>query len=102
VRDIANVNHRVVYLFDWQIVQRLQKFRAGVQPHIVFAVANFLGAGWEDDVLGIERIADVRWGKSFAEKFLRIDIDHDLARLSTVWERDLRALDGCQLCADEI
>ena len=102
VRDIANVNHRVVYLSDRQIVQRLQKFRTRVQPHIVFAVADFLRPGRKDDVLGIERVADVCWGKSFAEKFLRIEIDHDLARLAAVWQRDLCALHGGELRADEI
>ena len=102
VRDVTNVNHRVVHLFDRKIVQRLQKFRARVQPDVVFAVADFLCPGREDDVLGIERGAHIRGRKSFAEKFLRIDIDHDLARLAAVWQRDLCALHGCELGADEI
>ena len=102
VRDIANVNHRVVYLSDRQIVQRLQKLRARVQPHIVFAVADFLSPGRQDDVLGVECAAHVRGRQSFAEKFLRIDIDHDLARFAAVWQRDLCALHGGELRANEI
>ena len=102
VRDIANVNGRVVHLFDRQIVQRLQKFRAGIQPHVVFAVADFFRPGREDHVLSIECAAHVCGRKPFTEKFLRIQIDHDLAGFATVWQRHLCALDGSKLRADEI
>src|SRR5436305_1775280 len=69
---------------------------------IEVAVAVFLSSGREDDVLGIECGAHICGGKSFAEKLLRIDINHDLARLAAVWQRDLRTLHGGELRADEI
>ena len=55
--DVADVNHRAVHLLDRQIVQDLQDLGAGVEPHIVFAVADLLCAGWEDDILHVDRVA---------------------------------------------
>ena len=100
--DIANVNDRAIHLFDRQIVQHLQNFRTGIQPHVVFAVADFLCAGRQDDILRVDRVADINGRQSFAVKFLWIDIDHDLPRFATVGQRDLGALNGREPGADEI
>ncbi len=99
---IADVNHRAVHLLDRQIIQHLQDLRAGVEPHVVFAVANFLRAGWQDHILYVDRVAYVDGRQTFAVKFRRIDIDHDLARFASVRQRHLRALHRRKLGADEI
>src|SRR5207302_285712 len=48
-----------VHLLDRQIVQHLQDLRTGIEPHIVFTVADFLRAGRQNDVLHIDRVANV-------------------------------------------
>ncbi len=102
VGDVADVNRRAVDLLDREVVQSVEDVGAAVQPDVVFAVADLLRAGGEDDVLRVERVRSRPPGEAFAEEFLRIDIDHDLARLSAVGQGNLRALHGGELGADEV
>ena len=95
--DIADVNCCPVYLLDRQVVQHLEAFGAAVKADIVLAVADFFGTRGQNNVLRVERIAHIGRREPFAIQLLGIDIDHDLGRFSSVWKRNLRALDGSEL-----
>ena len=49
-----------------------------------------------------ERVVDVARREPPRVEALRIDVDHDLALLAAVRPRDLRALDGRDVGADEV
>jgi hypothetical protein len=76
--------------------------RAAVQPHIVFALAEFLRARREDDVLRADGVADVTRRQTVCLELLWIQIDHDLTGLASVRQRNLRALDSRKLSADKV
>jgi hypothetical protein len=102
IADIPDVYHGAIYLADWQVIERLPFQGAAVQAHVVFPVSDFFGAGWEDQILGVEGIVDVRWREALGVKLGEIEVDHDLALLPAIGERELSALDLGEWDADEI
>src|SRR5204863_3070378 len=86
LRHIADVHHRAIDLLDRKIVEHVEHFGAAVETDVVFAIADLLGARGQDNVLRVDGVAYVYRGEAFAEKFLWIDVHHDLPRLPTIGE----------------
>ena len=90
--DVANVDRRVVgRQLDGQIVQLRDGERAGVQIHIVFELADFGGAGGQNDVLIADGGDDVRGGQAFRLQQAGIQADVDLALFAAVGIGHFRA-----------
>ncbi len=102
VGHVSQVDGGVPTLADGNVVQLLQHLWAAVGPDHVVHVAKAHIAGRQDDVLLVERHADIGGADAAGVQEVRVKVHHDLARLAATGQGDLRALHGGQARADEV
>ncbi len=68
--DVADVNHRAVYLLDRDVVKRGDRVRAAVESDDEFALPDFGCASRQSQILRVDRVADVERRKAFGQAAL--------------------------------
>jgi len=99
--DILDVNESAVGGADREIVQSGDLSRAAVEFDYELPVTEPGRACGEDEVLLIDGQRYVGCGEMFRLEQVGIGVDHDLADLATVRERDGCAFDGRETGPDE-
>src|SRR2546422_4048097 len=94
--DIADVDRRPVDLFDRYLVECRDCARATVEADDIVAGPHLRGAGRQGEVLRRERRTDLIGRETLGQQGLRIQIDHDLARLAAIRQRQRQPLDRRQ------
>ncbi len=102
VGDVADINGGVADLLDGKIVHLFDLLGAGVEIHVVFELADFGGAGGQNQVLLIEGGHHVGGRDPFRLQQRGVEIDHHLALLAAVRVGNGGARDRDQLGADEV
>ena len=92
--NVAQVDHRSVHLLDRQPVHFSNRIGAGVQPHIIFIRANLRCSRRQHQILRGERRGYVRGRQAPSLHCVRVQIDHDLATTTAIWQRNGRTLHG--------
>ena len=100
-RHIADVHHGAVHVADWNFVQVIQNFRAAVGRNIVLNRSHLRRARRQDDVLGEDRIVDVRRRQASCVESIRINVNLHHAELAAIGHRDGCALNRDKLSADK-
>src|SRR5439155_1767308 len=75
IRDVADVDHRPVDLFDRHVVELLHDLGARVQTHVVFPAAQPRRPGRQDHVLGVDGGAHIGRGEPLCIQPRQIEID---------------------------
>ncbi len=102
VRDVAHVDGGAVDDLDRELVERRHRVRAAVEAHPILLRPELHAAGRQGQVLEVDGVADIRGRDRLGQEQLRIEVDHDLARLAAVWQRQRDALDRGDLLANAI
>ena len=102
MRHVANRDGCPVHLLDRKVVQCLYGVRAAVQKDVVLPFAHLRGAGRQDQILGVDRVADVARRQPARLQGLWVEVDLDLTDLSAHGQRDGRALNRGQRNAQKI
>ncbi len=97
VGDVAHIHHAAGHCLDRQVVERGHRVGAAVHLHVVFLRADFGCAAWQNQVLCVDGVDYVEWGKAFGLERAWIDIDHDLPHFSAE-----RQWHGCALHRREL
>ena len=100
--DIADGDRHAVEHADRQRVEALHRRGAGVELHVVGAVADPRRAGGHDHVGRLQRGHHVVQRKALGRQSGRIDIDIDLPLLAAERPRRRQARNGEQLHPDEV
>ena len=100
--DVAHIDDRSIDLLDGQSFSWSMIFGAGIERHIVFELADLLGAGRQHQVLRGDGVDDVSGGKPVGLQCALVEVNLHLPHLAAVRRGNGRAGDGRQLRADEI
>jgi len=102
VGNVAQIDGGVTDDFNGEVVEFRDGSEAGVYADVVLKFADFRGARGKNHVLLLDGEKHVLWRESLGLKEGGVEIDHDLALLSTVRERYDRAGNGDELRTEEI
>ena len=91
--DVTHIDRRAVLGFDREIVQLGNCLRAAIHAHIHFQAADLCGAGGKNQVLRVDRIHYVYRSQPVRLKSLRVQVDGDHSRFSTIGVRNCGAFD---------
>src|SRR5713101_6938618 len=95
-RMVRSTDRRPVDLFDRHLVEGRDRAGAAVETDDVVARPHLGGAGWQGEVLRRERRIDISGREALGQQGRRIQIDHDLARLAAIRQRQRQPLDRRQ------
>ena len=87
---------------DGEVVQLRNRTRACIAADDVFAIADLLRAGGQDDVLVVEGGRNVRACEVPGGKLGRLHVHHHRALHTAIRKRNRRALHICQFWANEV
>ena len=102
VRDVANVDHGAVDVFDRQIAQLGNHRGRIVKLDRIFEAADLLGSDRRKEILHGKRVGDILAGQAARLHCCRVEVDLNLSRLAAVRIGNCRAWHGDQRNADEI
>jgi hypothetical protein len=100
--NIAHEDGAAIHLFDGKGIDGVDEIRRVVHRQGVILVADFDIARGKDDILALQRRADIRGGQSACLQGLGIQIRHDDARLAAVRVGDFCAMYHRQGGADDV
>ena len=100
--NILDEDRLPVDVFDWNVIEVLDGPGHRIGAHRILGVADLREAGRQGQVLGIDRVHDVRRGQAPRLKLDRVDIDHDLPVFSPIWRRERDARDRGELLTEVI
>jgi hypothetical protein len=83
--DIPNEDRLPVDVFDRDVVEIGDCRGHRIGAHRVLRVADLGEPGGQRQIVGVDRVHDVRRGQAPGLEFDRVDVDHDLPELAAVW-----------------
>src|SRR6202043_3840840 len=102
VRDIAHVKSGTIAGFNRQIIQLRNGLRCSVHLDVVFQRTKFDRPGWENKILGVDRIHNVRRSEPVSLKLRQVQIHLNLANFSAVRIRGRGSGNCCEKVAQKI
>jgi hypothetical protein len=83
--DVLEEHGLAIEVFDRNVVEIGDAHGHRIGAHRVLCIAELGETRGQSQVLGVDRVHDIRRGQASCLKLQRIDIDHDLPGLAAVW-----------------
>src|SRR5262249_49879400 len=93
---IAQMDCPRPHLPDGNTVQGLDCGRRGVGADDILLITDLGVTRGKREALRVNCVHDIVWRNTRSPQCLRVEIDHNLPVLSTVWRRQRYALDRCE------
>src|SRR6202043_4279518 len=102
IGDVANMNDCAVDLLQRKVVNVIQQGGTCIEIDVPFELTDFLGPSRKNQILRGDRVDDIVGRYIVRLHRPMIEGDLRLENFATIWRRQGRAIDGCELRANEI